>query len=407
MSTAPCGPRSTSRTPTAASISRSMRDAVGWVVPSARAAPDNDGAAASAANIRTCRSSRVMRPAYSGAHGEVFPGRSRRGTLDRPPPPTPGGTAVTGPRNTVALGLFLLLWSSGAVATALGLTRLDPAVFLLLRAVVTAGIAWLLWAFVRSPLPRTRGQWGAVLVTGLLMHVLYQGLFFGSLAAGIAPGLLSLVVACQPLLTAVVTGQRGLLAWAGILLGLGGLVLACSPEFSGADSTLGGVVAAAGALLALTAATLVQARSTRVGVLANLALQSTTAVPVFLLAALVLRPALPPLAPATIGPVLWMGAVVGVAATGLLYWLVRRVDVVTVTSVQFLVPAVTAVLDWMVRGQSLHGVTLAGMAVVICALFVFERGRRRRGAATGAPRTGRDPAAGSATHRASRPSQSL
>lgn len=39
-------------------------------------------------------------------------------------------------------------------------------------------------------------------------------------------------------------------------------------------------------------------------------------------------------------PVLWMGAVIGVVATGLLYWLVRRVDVVTVTSVQFLVPAV-------------------------------------------------------------------
>lgn len=313
---------------------------------------------------------------------------------------------MTTTRHTAALGLFLLLWSSGAVATALGLARMDAELFLLLRAVVTSGIAWALCLLLRSALPRTRREWAAVLGTGLLMHVLYQAFFFGSVAAGIAPGLLSLVVACQPLLTAVVTGQRGLVAWAGILLGFGGLALACTPDLTSADSTGWGIAAAAGALVTLTAATVSQSRIRRVGVLANLAVQSTTGIPVFLAATLLMRPQLPLLTPATVLPVLWMGAVIGVVATGLLYWLVRRVDVVTVTSVQFLVPAVTAVLDRIVRGQSLHGITLIGMAVVICALFLFQRGRRR-GAAAGAHGTNRGPAAESATHQASRPSQSL
>lgn len=313
---------------------------------------------------------------------------------------------MTTTRHTAALGLFLLLWSSGAVATALGLARMDAELFLLLRAVVTSGIAWALCLLLRSALPRTRREWAAVLGTGLLMHVLYQAFFFGSVAAGIAPGLLSLVVACQPLLTAVVTGQRGLVAWAGILLGFGGLALACTPDLTSADSTGWGIAAAAGALVTLTAATVSQSRIRRVGVLANLAVQSTTGIPVFLAATLLMRPQLPLLTPATVLPVLWMGAVIGVVATGLLYWLVRRVDVVTVTSVQFLVPAVTAVLDRIVRGQSLHGITLIGMAVVICALFLFQRGRRR-GAAAGAHGTNRGPAAEPATHQASRPSQSL
>ena len=299
---------------------------------------------------------------------------------------------MTTTRHTAALGLFLLLWSSGAVATALGLARMDAELFLLLRAVVTSGIAWALCLLLRSALPRTRREWAAVLGTGLLMHVLYQAFFFGSVAAGIAPGLLSLVVACQPLLTAVVTGQRGLVAWAGILLGFGGLALACTPDLTSADSTGWGIAAAAGALVTLTAATVSQSRIRRVGVLANLAVQSTTGIPVFLAATLLMRPQLPLLTPATVLPVLWMGAVIGVVATGLLYWLVRRVDVVTVTSVQFLVPAVTAVLDRIVRGQSLHGITLIGMAVVICALFLFQRGRRR-GAAAGAHGTNRGPAA--------------
>lgn len=290
---------------------------------------------------------------------------------------------MTDTRSTVALGAFLLLWSSGAVATALGLTSMTPELFLLLRALLTAALAWALCWAVHSPLPAARREWVAVLGTGVLMHVLYQGFFFGSVAAGIAPGLLSLVVACQPLLTAIVTGQRGGLAWAGILLGLGGLTLACVPDLVGADSTPWGVAAAAGALVTLTAATISQSRIRRVGLLANLALQSSTGIPVFLVATLLLRPQLPPLSAATVLPVVWMGAVIGVLATGLLYWLVRRVDVVTVTSVQFLVPAVTAVLDRLVRGQSLHGLTLAGMAVVICALFLFDRGRRRRAAAAG------------------------
>ena len=75
-------------------------------------------------------------------------------------------------------------------------------------------------------------------------------------------------------------------------------------------------------------------------------------------------------------PVVWMGIVIGVIATGLLYWLVRTVDVVVVTSVQFLVPAVTALLDFLLRGQPLAPITLAGMGLVILALFLFDRGRR-------------------------------
>ncbi|RKQ35341.1 DMT family transporter [Kocuria tytonis] len=314
---------------------------------------------------------------------------------------------MTSTRNAAALGAFLLVWSSGAVATAIGLSHMDAELFLLLRALVTAGIAWALCRLVRSPLPRSPREWTAVLGTGLLMHVLYQAFFFGSIAAGIAPGLLSLVVACQPLLTAVVIGQRGVLAWAGILLGLGGLALACSPEFTGTDSTPWGVAAAAGALVTLPAATISQSRIHRVGVVANIAVQCSMGIPAFLLATLVLRPQLPALSLGTALPVLWLGAMIGVLATGLLYWLVRRVDVVTVTGVQFLVPAVTAVLDRMVRGQSLHTVTLVGMAVVICALFVFERSRRRRGAAAGAPGTDRGPAAAPRTHGAPTSHQSL
>lgn len=275
----------------------------------------------------------------------------------------------------VALGGFLLLWSSGAIATAIGLEHMAPAMFLLLRTLTTAGCAWLLWLVLRGSLPRTRRAWTAVVGTGIFMQVLYAGMFFLSLDAGIAPGLLSLIVACQPLVTAVLMRERGWLTWAGILLGFAGLVVACSPEIGAGGSTPAGVLAAAGALAALTIAVLIQSEVSDVGVIPGLALQSSLAVPVFAVVCLVLGI---PLAEMTVGvvlPVVWMGVVVGVVATGLLYWLVRTVDVVAVTSVQFLVPAVTALLDFLIRGQALATATILGMGIVIVALFVVVRAR--------------------------------
>ena len=288
--------------------------------------------------------------------------------------PQSHGQITTG--KAVTLGGFLLLWSSGAVATAVGLEHMAPAMFLLLRTLTTAACAWLLWLILRGALPRTGRAWAAVVGTGVFMQVLYQGMFFLSLNAGIAPGLLALIVACQPLVTAILARQRGWLSWTGIVLGFAGLALACSPEFRAGSSTVIGVLAAAGALVALTAAVLIQSRVTDVGVIPGLALQATVAVPVFAVICAVLRVPVPEVTTGVVLPVVWMGIVVGVMATGLLYWIVRSVDVVVVTSVQFLVPAVTALLDLLIRGQPLAPITLAGMAVVILALFVFDRGRR-------------------------------
>ena len=119
----------------------------------------------------------------------------------------------------------------------------------------------------------------------------------------------------------------------------------------------------------------------------GLALQATLAVPVFALACGVLRVPVPEVTVGVVLPVVWMGIVVGVIATGLLYWLVRSVDVVVVTSVQFLVPAMTALLDFLIRGQPLAPITLIGMGLVILALFVFDRGRRHHPSAPSAMQT--------------------
>ena len=61
-------------------------------------------------------------------------------------------------------------------------------------------------------------------------------------------------------------------------------------------------------------------------------------------------------------------------ATLLLYRLIARGNLVNVTSLFYLVPAVTAVMDFLIFGNRLAALSLLGMAlIVIGLLFVFRQ----------------------------------
>ena len=68
--------------------------------------------------------------------------------------------------------------------------------------------------------------------------------------------------------------------------------------------------------------------------------------------------------------------VVSLLATLLLYRLIARGNLVNVTSLFYLVPAVTAVMDYLIFGNRLAMLSLLGMALIIVGLvFVFRQSR--------------------------------
>ena len=75
-------------------------------------------------------------------------------------------------------------------------------------------------------------------------------------------------------------------------------------------------------------------------------------------------------------PVLWMGLVVSVLATLLLYRLIARGNLVNVTSLFYLVPAVTAVMDYLFFGNQLAVLSMVGMVLIIVGLGVVFRQAR-------------------------------
>ena len=68
--------------------------------------------------------------------------------------------------------------------------------------------------------------------------------------------------------------------------------------------------------------------------------------------------------------------VVSVLATLLLYRMIARGNLVNVTSLFYLVPAVTAIMDYLFFGNKLAALSVLGMAMIIVGLmFVFRKTR--------------------------------
>ncbi len=72
-------------------------------------------------------------------------------------------------------------------------------------------------------------------------------------------------------------------------------------------------------------------------------------------------------------PLLWMGLVISVGATLLFYRMIQAGNLVNVTSLFYLVPAGTAALDYLVLGNRLSALSLAGMAAILLGLMLVLR----------------------------------
>ena len=269
--------------------------------------------------------------------------------------------------------LFVLLWSSGAIVSKLGLAYASPFAFLLVRFLIAllAVLAVTKWAAL-SPPDRWAARWLAV-VTGLVLLGSYQIFYLLALDLQVTPGVMATVLGVQPILTAVLLERKALrpLRLFGLLLGLAGLVLVVYQSIGVGGLSGAGVGCALLALSSITLGSMLQKRvqgdplrAMPLQYLAGLALCSFVATT---------QPLDLTLEPGFWLSVLWMGLVISVAATLLLYRLIANGNLVNVTSLFYLVPAVTAVMDYLVFGNRLAALSLIGMALIVMGLVLVFR----------------------------------
>ena len=271
--------------------------------------------------------------------------------------------------------LFVLLWSSGAIFSKWGLAHASPFAFLLMRFAIAFMALLLIIPLMKFQMPRGSTAVGYALATGVVLLGAYQIFYLLALDLKVTPGVMATVMGVQPILTAVIMDRRHSFSSSlGLLLGLAGLVLVVYQGIGLAGLSWAGMLYALLALASMTAGTLMQKRITH-NPLGTLPLQY--------LAGLLVCAVFVPFQPfhfehsaGFVVPVLWMGLVVSVLATLLLYRMIARGNLVNVTSLFYLVPAVTAVMDYLIFGNKLAALSVLGMAMIIIGLmFVFRKTR--------------------------------
>jgi drug/metabolite transporter (DMT)-like permease len=280
--------------------------------------------------------------------------------------------------------VFVLIWSTGFVVARFGMPFAPPMSFLAWRFALSV-LAFAIWVLLsRAAWPRGRKQWMHLAIVGVLMHAGYLGGVWSAVKLGMGAGTSALIVGMQPVLTALwvsATGMEHRVAarqWLGLALGLAGLVLVVWNKLGAGEVTAVNLGLCLLALLAITAGTLYQKRfvapcDVRSANLVQLAAAFVVVLPLALLESEAVRPV-----PALLGALAWSVLVLTLGGSSLLYLLIQRGAATRVTSLMYLVPPCTALLGWLLFGELLTLLVLAGLALTALGVaLVVQDGKAK------------------------------
>jgi drug/metabolite transporter (DMT)-like permease len=275
--------------------------------------------------------------------------------------------------------LFVVLWSTGFIGARLGLPHAEPLTFLTLRYVAVLALMLPLALVLRASWPASRAEVLHIAIAGLLLQGTYLGGVFCAVHAGMSAGVVALIVGMQPLLTAAAAGRLlgeriSPLQWCGLALGLAGVALVVWQKMSLHGLTAGSLLLALGALAGITLGTLYQKRfcpafDLRTGSV----IQFTAALAVTLPLAIGLETMQVQWTGEFLFALGWLVLVLSVGATTMLFRLIRRGAATRVTSLFYLTPAVTAVMAWLMFGETLGMTEVFGMAIAVAGVAMANR----------------------------------
>ncbi len=273
--------------------------------------------------------------------------------------------------------VFCLTWSSAFPAAKLAIAVAPPLLFLALR-FSAAAILLLAVAAVRGELRRI--PWVALLALGLFNQAFYQGMAWLGMRS-VSSGLGNIITSLNPILIAVAAvpflGERmGARKLAGLLLGFAGaaFVVRNRVVLVGEDPT--GIAYLVVGLLSLTVGTIAFKRlAPGVGLFAAVGVQQAAAGVTLLLWGLATEP---------LGDVAWRATqfwlvmgwfvfVVSIGAFLLWFLLLSRGTASSASSLHFLMPPLGLLMSWVVLGEPLHPMDLAGVVPIALGIWLATR----------------------------------
>ncbi|HMW17859.1 MAG TPA: DMT family transporter [Accumulibacter sp.] len=271
--------------------------------------------------------------------------------------------------------VFVFLWSTGFIGAKLGLPHAEPLTFLLIRYLLVILLMSALVLATRAPWPADWRHVWHIGFTGLLVHAVYLGGVFVAIKQGLPAGVTSLVVGMQPLLTAC--GAGFLLGenvaprqWLGLALGFAGVGLVVANKLAGVP-VFSMLLPALLALLGITCGTLYQKRfCPHFDLRTGSVIQFTPTAVLTALVAWRTETMVVDWAAEFVFALGWLVLVLSVGAISLLNMLIRRGSAVNVASLFYLTPPSTAIIAWLVFGETLTGLALLGMILAVSGVYL-------------------------------------
>ncbi|WP_206453235.1 DMT family transporter [Aurantimonas marina] len=275
-----------------------------------------------------------------------------------------------------------MLWSTGFIGARYAMPHAEPFTFLSLRYALALLILGAVVLLMRAPWPGWRPAAHAM-IAGSLIHGVYLGGVFFAVRHGLNAGIAALIVGLQPVLTTILAASflgervqpRHLL---GLVLGLFGVALVILPKLDGSGEyrllTLGPVFLSA---LAISAGSVWQKRFVGgVDLRTGTALQYLGALVPTLALAWLTETMVLDWTGELVFALTWLVFVLSIGAVFLMLYLIREGAVSQVASLMYLVPGVTAITAWLLFGETLSPIQLAGL--VIAGVGVAAATRRRK-----------------------------
>ena len=263
---------------------------------------------------------------------------------------------------------FVIVWGGGFVASRYALQFAAPFTYIGVRYAIAFTVAMLAFG-LRARWPGSRAQWGHVAIAGLLSHAGYLGGSHYAQRWGLSASVTALVLALQPLATALVMSRwlherlapRQMI---GVAVGLAGVALVVVQRVDSGAISLASLMAVSWALLCVTAGTLYQRQfcsgvDLRSAVCIHFAATALLMVPLgWLVEGFDIQ-----WSPQIAGSLVYHVLLASIGAYSIFHLLLRRGQATGVTSLLYLTPPVAALAEWAVFRVVPTPLMWAGMAI--------------------------------------------
>lgn len=275
----------------------------------------------------------------------------------------------------------VLTYAAGYPLGSASVAVMPPGLVILLRFALSAVVLWILVATLHLPLPDRRTLRHAV-VAGLLTQGVQFLFLYEALSYGVSAGLGALIIALNPVLTAVLltaftshkeTG-RGVLS---LILAVAAVTVACLPQILSEDSTGWALPAVIIALLGLSLGGIHQGRHlqnmhplviTAVGVTASTPFAGVVAA---------LEGGATTNWPHALGLIVMMVVISSLGASTLYAVCIRRSGARAASVLFSVIPATAGLMAWATLGESLTLFTVTGIVLGALACLLQQTGRSK------------------------------